>query len=115
MKKIIYILFAVLMVVSISSCTVDNYSGLRPCNYPNSTWRCEDPYVFFTVEDEDSTARKLVTGRYEYKQDGHRIEVNFNYGTRIYFESLDNDSYGKTLLEGDCKFYKDRCVVNVDH
>ena len=50
------------------------------------------------------------------------VIVNFDYGSGIYFNLYDPDTYtpgmimaDQDVLIGSCKFRKDKCIVTVDH
>lgn len=129
-KKMPYTMLAVifLSLVLCTACGVDFYAGKRPTNYENTKWVCNDPDMFFEVNEKYGE----ITGSSTYGQiniDGAitEIAVSFNFGTAAKFRPI--SSYKTRVLEdgtvesyiagnewlfwGECRFSKNKLIVNV--
>ena len=114
------------------------HNGERPEDFLHSTWQCKSPSVSFVVKSEEDISgvdgktpvdRLRMPGTCVDKGTKYNINIIFSHGKGLFdYENeirfyrydptaADKESlfYPGVLLVGKCKFYRNKCVVTVDH
>ncbi len=101
----IAICFCILMII-LFGCTRDIYHGKRPCDYPNTTWKCIDPELSLVVNKDRTVAFVVHNEEVEHPD----LCVGFTYGSRM---DVFTQPEGEMYFRCDCKFYKNKMVAKV--
>jgi len=116
MKKSIAFFLSLIILLSLSSCTVDFYTGRRPVEYPNTKWVSTNPDIYFKVDkniDNDNIGEIKINGK------TITIKLIFDHGPGV--NIVNNDTFNKTrniqdsaLISGHCKFSSKKLIVTID-
>ena len=115
MKRIVILSTLILTALILLSSCIDFYHGKRPIDYENTLWISSEADTWFAVHD-----RRDGCGIGEMIIDGEitEIEVWFDFGASVNF-MLPNytnnlsDFWDYCLFRGQCKFSKDKLIVEI--
>jgi len=110
--------FAIVMLIfTFPACTVDFYVGQRPVSDPNIKWVSKNPDIYFVITNDLG-----AVGELEINSQVIPVRINMDHGTGIiiFDRSTEKNTeegfvYGKAMLSGNCKFYKNKIVVSVEN
>ncbi len=109
MKKLLQCIPLVLLLL-LSGC-VDFYVNVRPGTNANERWVSTDPQIFFVGWDEEGGGR---IGEITLEDETViSIKVYFDYGIGMDIYRLPKTSYEDLIIQGDCKFSKDKLTVTI--
>ena len=115
MKKILCIVFLMAISFSLTSCfsgSAQQGIGKRPEEYPNTKWVCDNPNMYFVVDNDGNCTGEMVDSDGAKK----KIHIEFN-GYDDVFIRVEGSEYcsldGKVpLLLTTPHFYEDKLVIN---
>ena len=110
------ILLLVLVCIMCCLCGCDMYVDRRPPDYINTKWVCNDPDIWFEVDDEHN-----ILGEIKINGEVKPITAFFNMGCEVDFypsTMLDENAVidrKEIIIKGNCSFRKYKLIVKVNY
>ncbi|GHU53818.1 hypothetical protein FACS1894132_07110 [Clostridia bacterium] len=112
MKRFSIILIIILL---LSSCTVDFYAKVRPPDYKNTTWIAKECNMYFYVDQNSQ-----CLGKMELDETIYNIELYFRMGKTVAIlntEKIIDKNRIKNfeiLFNADCKFSEQKFIISFE-
>jgi hypothetical protein len=110
MHKAVKLIFVIIVIFLFSACDIDPYKGKRPIDYPNSSWKCNESLLTFSVDDKGFINDALLDSK------GTLIPVDFLWS------SLDasvivyrTDGNQESLFSGENTFGKQIFTMKIEN
>ena len=112
-SKVIKIIIFVCIIIMVTGC--GRYWEKQPVDYPNTTWKSENPYLEIVVDKDGMAHNRMDIGN------GDIIDVDILYRDNWMvccppaklidgeYKYIDKDKYFKAK----CKYSKEKCILNI--
>jgi hypothetical protein len=116
MKKSVALVLSLIILMLLSSCTVDFNRDRWPVAYPNTKWVSTNPDMYFEVKENIDNGN---IGEMRINKKVIPIKLVFDHGRGVYIVNNDvfiktNSTYDSNLISGSCKFSRTKFIVNID-
>lgn len=115
MKKIIIFIYITIVLLNLSACNYDPYSGRRPYDYGDARWSCDLIDAYFTV-DLSKEDYYYPEGEMKINNTIYKFKLYFVHQTnQIFLSVFENKSNLKIgELCGECSFSEKTLTIEVD-
>ncbi len=105
-KFIIAILIVAIMQTIFVGCDVDYYAGVRPVDYPNTKWTCEEVDMYFAVLDDG-----VAFGELKDKH-GNTMEFTLRWAAGLPSVDVLNPNEIDMYFQAECDFGKHKFIMS---